>query len=190
MSRVPRFVTTTLRGVPVKPLLFLDVDGVINIFGAAPGWSEHLHSEQLIYKADNGQWVLKRVILDRRHPKLLAMLEADFQLVWATAWEGAANVLLADVLSLPELPVVRFSRSRWDGSKLHWKTRRLADYADGRPFCWIDDEATGHDAAWLAAVNPAACIQLCDPAEGLGERQVFSALHFAATHAHLQRPTV
>jgi hypothetical protein len=167
----------------MKPLCFLDVDGVLNVFRAT-GLSQDLHNEDLIYKNPaGGRWTKKPVILDRRHPQLLAMLAADFELVWGTAWEDAANQLLSELLGLEQLPVVHFYGPRYTDSPLHWKTERLAEYADGRPFCWIDDEADRHDAAWLRATNPATLVLVCDPAEGLGEKQVLAALDFAAALA-------
>ena len=39
---------------------------------------------------------------------MLADPARGFELVWATAWEDQANVLVAPVLSLLPLPVVRF----------------------------------------------------------------------------------
>jgi hypothetical protein len=44
-------------------------------------------------------------------PELLRELATRFEFVWATAWQDSASLLLAPALGLPELPVVRFSRS-------------------------------------------------------------------------------
>lgn len=53
-----------------------------------------------------------------------------------------ADRWIAPVLGLPELPFVDFGdalfQERPDG--IHWKTGPLVDYADGRPFAWVDDE--------------------------------------------------
>lgn len=41
---------------------------------------------------------------------------------------------------------------------MHWKTRPLVDWADGRSFVWVDDETTEADRAWVAARHPAPAL--------------------------------
>lgn len=168
----------------MKPICFLDVDGVINVFDAAADWNEHLYEKNLVFRNPrrNDRWAQREVILDRRHPNLLAMLAADFEIVWGTAWEEVANVALSELLGLPEIPVVDFRRTGIIAG-LHWKTRRLADWADGRPFIWIDDEARPDDVNWLSTVNPNTLVLHCDPIYGLTDRHVLAALDFAASLA-------
>nr|MDT0522815.1 hypothetical protein [Streptomyces sp. DSM 41633] len=62
----------------------------------------------------------------------------------------------APLLGLQPLAVVAWPEpSDLDGQDerdgLHWKTRALVDRAAGRPFVWVDDEATDTDRAWVAA---------------------------------------
>lgn len=168
----------------MKPICFLDVDGVLNVFDAANDWNEHLYERTLIFRNPRmrDRWTQRDVILDRRHPNLLALLAADFELVWGTAWEDLANVALSELLGLPELPVVDFLPSDV-AAGLHWKTRRLADWANGRPFVWIDDEPDAKDASWLNTVNPAAVVLRSDPTYGLTDRHVLAALDFASALA-------
>jgi hypothetical protein len=63
-----------------------------------------------------------------------------------------ANRWISPVLGLPELPFVDFGDAllsqRPDG--VHWKTGPLVDYADGRPFVWVDDEQSGLDQEYVA----------------------------------------
>lgn len=79
------------------------------------------------------------------------------ELVWATTWETEANRVLAPLLGLPQLPVVTwpepFREDEYGG--LHWKTRTLLDWSDGRPFAWLDDEITDTDRAWVEEHHPA-----------------------------------
>lgn len=162
-----------------KPLCLLDVDGVFNVFYAVLGVANphlHRHTVQIGFSE-------YRLTLDRRHRDLVAMLESAFDLVWATAWEDHANEHICQILGLPELPVIGFPRPRQYDRRLHWKTKTVAAYTAGRPFCWIDDETGGRDAEYLSAANPRSLIITCDPAEGLGEPQVFAALDFAAAVA-------
>lgn len=77
--------------------------------------------------------------------------------VWATTWEDEANAEIAPRIGLPTLPVVNWPESsdehdredQWFG--LFWKTRTLVDWADGRPFAWVDDEITDADRNWVSA---------------------------------------
>lgn len=75
--------------------------------------------------------------------------------MWATTWMDDANECLAPWLGLPPLPLVD-----WPGGGegkprgLHWKTRPLVAWADGRPFVWVDDEITDVDREWVAAHHP------------------------------------
>ncbi|WP_063046839.1 hypothetical protein [Nocardia pseudovaccinii] len=63
---------------------------------------------------------------------------------------------IAPRLGLPRLPVVSWPdpsaeqehEERWFG--LRWKTRTLVEWADGRPFAWVDDEITDADRNWVA----------------------------------------
>jgi hypothetical protein len=46
--------------------------------------------------------------------------------------------------------LTEISRSDEDG-RLHWKTRALVAWADGRSFVWVDDEIGDADRAWVSA---------------------------------------
>jgi hypothetical protein len=183
------------RGGSGKPICFLDIDGVFHLFAAAGG-SEHLYEQCVVYRNDNGYLVRKPVLLDRRHPALVADLAEDFELVWGTAWEHYGNLLMSPLLGLGELPVVEFPSRRPYGRRggRHWKTETLVEYAAGRPFCWLDDEATEHDQRWLGTACESALVIPCDPGRGLGEHEADLAQRFASgtaqpPYAHLQRPT-
>ncbi len=94
-------------------------------------------------------------------------------LVWATTWMSDANECIAPWLGLPELPVVTWPDPSDDDIRggLHWKTRPLVDWADGRPFVWVDDEITDADRSWVAAHHPGqALLHRVDPRQGLTER--------------------
>lgn len=56
-----------------------------------------------------------------------------------------ANEVLAPQLGLPQLPVVDRPDDEDATSRLHWKTRRLVEWAAGRRFVWVDDEITDAD---------------------------------------------
>jgi hypothetical protein len=134
-----------------RPLLFLDVDGPLLPFGDGP-------QRDLAGTASNSH-------LARLNPQIgprLAALPCD--LVWATTWGEEANIELAPRLGLPQLPVVNWPEpsaahereDRWFG--LHWKTRTLVAWADGRPFAWVDDEITDADRDWVSTHHPGQAI--------------------------------
>ena len=63
-------------------------------------------------------------------------------------------------LGLPALPIVGWPDEDHDElrDRLHWKTRLLVAWAEGRPFVWIDDEISDADRVWVAATYPAPAL--------------------------------
>ncbi|MFC4331659.1 HAD domain-containing protein [Streptomyces andamanensis] len=147
-----------------RPLLFLDVDGPLIPFGSsnAPPPAAALPAEP------GGNPLLDR--LDPAiGPRLLAL---GCTLVWATTWMQDANETVAPLLGLPRLPVVQWPATDPDDGPrgLHWKTRPLVEWADGRPFIWLDDEITAMDHTWVTAQHPGrSLLHRVDPARGLAD---------------------
>lgn len=128
--------------MPVKPLLFLDVDGPLNPYAAKPHRRPDGYVTHRMF-ADTGNWGKRglRVWLNPNHGEQLLAL--PFELVWATTWEDLANKHIGPHIGLPELPVVRFGLSETR------KVPALVRYAAGRPFAWVDDEITDWDLAYV-----------------------------------------
>ncbi|MER7920375.1 MULTISPECIES: HAD domain-containing protein [unclassified Streptomyces] len=148
-----------------RPILFLDVDGPLIPFGASYGSSTSVsQGNPLLDRLDPGIG-----------PRLLAL---GCHLVWATTWMEDANEAVAPRLGLPKLPVLEWLDTGADEGPrgLHWKTRPLIEWADGRPFIWVDDEISAMDRVWVAAQHPgASLLHRVDPAKGLAEAD-FSTL--------------
>lgn len=131
---------------PCKPLLLVDVDGVISLFGfpsnrcPAGNWMIVDGTPHLISAAAAGH---------------LQTLGADFELAWCTGWEEKANEYLPAVLGLPgELPVLSFDRNPGRGHA-HWKLAAIEAFAGPRrPLAWVDDALNEACHAW-AAERPA-----------------------------------
>ena len=59
-------------------------------------------------------------------------------------------------MNWPEPSTAHEREDQWFG--LHWKTRTLVAWADGRPFAWVDDEITDADRDWVSTHHSAQAI--------------------------------
>lgn len=153
-----------------RPLLLLDVDGVLNPY-AAPDCPDGF--TEFAFFAGEGP-----VRLCDRHAEWLSDLAGAFELAWATGWGPHANVLLAPFLGLPELPVVYFPPAPFLPQE---KVPAIASFADGRAAVWIDDMLTPEAYAWADDRTDPTLLISADPAEGLVRSMVDEALSWAAT---------
>lgn len=126
-----------------RPVLFVDVDGVISLFGFSPDVREMpgpLH------------WIegVAHCIPEAAGERLIRLAER-FELVWSTGWEQRANLHLPAVLGLPfgDLPSLTFGGRAVFGSS-HWKLDAMSAYAGDRPAAWIDDNLDEPCQAWAA----------------------------------------
>ncbi|HVY77175.1 MAG TPA: hypothetical protein VG898_01570 [Solirubrobacterales bacterium] len=113
-----------------RPILAVDIDGVISLFGSEQE-PDRTHTQfQLV---DGVPHLLSLPAGDR-----LRRLSEHFELTWASGWEDKANFYLPTILGLPELPHVSFDVAARAGGA-HWKLGPLEEFAGGRPLAWIDD---------------------------------------------------
>jgi hypothetical protein len=125
-----------------RPILAVDVDGVISLFGFDGPLNEAPGRFHLI----DG---VAHCISDVAGRELLRLADV-YELVWATGWEERANDRLPLLLGLPtELPVLTFDgRARFGTA--HWKLEALDEYSGDRPLAWIDDSLDESCHAWAA----------------------------------------
>ena len=155
-----------------RPILFLDVDGVISLFGFSPGDGQlpgPLH------------WIdgVAHCIPDDVGARLVTLAER-FELVWATGWEERANEHLPLILKLPfrHLPCLSFDGRAVFGSA-HWKVEAIDEYAGDRPAAWVDDNIDETCIEWAEGREAATLIVETSSSVGLTDEHVSQLLRWA-----------
>ncbi len=155
-----------------QPVLFVDVDGVISLFGFPPGLSE---------APGPFHWVdgVAHCIAVDCGPHLRRLAER-FELVWATGWEEKANEYLPFILELPfrDLPVLSFA-GRAEFGSAHWKLEAIDEYAGDRPAAWIDDSLDDECHEWARKRGAPTLLIETDPATGMSDEHVEELLAWA-----------
>lgn len=143
-----------------RPILFVDVDGVISLFGFAPDAGKlpgPLH------------WIdgVAHCIPEHIGERLITLAER-FELVWATGWEERANDHLPYLLKLPfrDLPCLSFDGRAVFGSA-HWKVEAIDEYAADRPAAWIDDNLNEDCHRWARERGAPTLLVETSPSAGL-----------------------
>jgi hypothetical protein len=146
-----------------KPVLAVDVDGVISLFGF----------DDPIIDAPGEFHLIDGIAhcISRQAGERLVRLSQHYELVWATGWEERANDHLPLLLGLPELPYLTFGRDARFGTA-HWKLDAIGSYAGHRPLAWIDDSFDESCYEW-ASSRPAPTLLLkAESSRGLVEGHV------------------
>jgi hypothetical protein len=146
------------------PLLLIDVDGVISLFGydhAAPPAGRYQLVDGIAH------------FLSSTAGEHLRRLAGRFELAWCTGWEEKANDYLPLALGLPgPLPHVVFDPEDRP-AYAHWKLGGIDRHVEAsRPLAWIDDAHDDGCRSWAAARPGPTLLITTDPAVGLTEREV------------------
>jgi hypothetical protein len=157
-----------------KPLLFVDVDGVISLFGFSPSRDE---APGPFHWIDGVAHCIAPETGD-----LLGRLAERFDLVWATGWEQKANEYLPFILKLPfrELPCLTFGGHAVFGSS-HWKLDAIAAYAGSRPAAWIDDNMDDACKLWALSRDAPTLLVETQSAAGIRGEHVDELIAWADT---------
>jgi hypothetical protein len=126
-----------LFGKSDKPILAVDIDGVVSLFG--------FEQPPEPARANSGEFPGEFHLIDGMlhcismpAGQRLNRLAEHYKLIWASGWEDRANDHLPGILGVPELPYLTFDGRAQFGTA-HWKLDALDAYAGDRPLAWIDD---------------------------------------------------
>jgi hypothetical protein len=142
-----------------RPLLLLDIDGVISLFGFDPA------------RRPSGRFIAVDGIphfLSADAAEHVLALAADYELVWCSGWEEKADEHLPLALGLPSrLPHLAFALEA-AGRRRHWKLDAIDGFAGPhRPLAWVDDAHDETCQAWATARAAPTLLVATDPATGL-----------------------
>jgi Swiss Army Knife RNA repair-like protein len=156
-----------------KPLLFLDIDGVLALRpppgSLPPGAWEPLGPTSTYVSADAGAFIRR--------------LAEGFDIVWASDWEELANPFFRKRLGLEDdLPTLTFEEEA-DSKSKDWKVGRLDEMAADRPLAWVDGTTDRAHTRWAAKRAVPTLVLQTDPATGLTEDHVADLLDFAESVA-------
>jgi hypothetical protein len=159
-----------------KPVLLVDIDGVISLFGFSPD------------ECPPGTWHLVEGIahfLSSTAAAHLHELAQSFDLVWCSGWEERADEHLPALLGVPVLPHLSFDRNVGGGpvSHAHWKLAAIEAHAGDRPLAWIDDALDDACERWAAGRGAPTLLVRTDPKVGLTREQVARLREWAGSFA-------
>jgi hypothetical protein len=157
-----------------KPLLLVDIDGVLSLFGFQSDSRPHgdwLNVEGIVH------------LISASASEHLHRLAGSFDLVWCSGWEEKANEHLLGALVLPaELPFLTFTAQV--GAERHWKLDAIDAHAGDRPLAWVDDAHDDSCRDWASSRTAPTLLVTTDPAAGL------TAAHVAALELWADRLAV
>jgi Swiss Army Knife RNA repair-like protein len=164
---------------PRRPILFVDVDGVISLFGFPAG---HQEFPGPFHWIDGVAHCIPAEAGER-----LERLASRYELVWATGWEEKANEYLPFILGLStrELPCLVFDGRAVFGSA-HWKLDAIEKFAGDRPAAWIDDNLDEDCQTWAVGRDAPTLLVQTESAVGLTNDHVERLLAWADEVASAQ----
>jgi len=125
-----------------KPLLFLDVDGVISLTplrGAAPPGHWHQVGFAQAYVSEGAG-------------ERIRALASRYEIIWATGWGQGANTHFGPLLGLEaDFPVLAFGHDAMSGAtslSADWKIKAVDWTAGAHAVAWVDDNISRRQERW------------------------------------------
>ncbi|HTA36477.1 MAG TPA: HAD domain-containing protein [Solirubrobacteraceae bacterium] len=166
-----------------KPLLLIDIDGVISLFGgpALGGAPDGRSADEAAGSFHSIDGMLH--FLSATAAAHLLDLAPHFELVWCSGWEERADEHLPHLLGLPPgLPHLRFERAV-GRANAHWKLDAIDAYAGERALAWIDDALGPACREWADARRAPTLLVETKPERGLTAPERDLLVAWAQTHA-------
>ncbi len=153
-----------------QPILAVDIDGVISIFGFDEPPDRSLARFEMV---DGVMHCISLPAGER-----LRRLADHYELLWASGWEDKANYYLPLALGLPELPHLSFDGAARFGTA-HWKLGPLDAYCHGRALAWIDDNLDESCYEWARKRPEPTLLVPTEPERGLDEAETEALIAWA-----------
>lgn len=153
-----------------KPLLGVDIDGVISIFADGAGLQPG--SEPTARAGGRFEYLLIDGIphcISIAAGERIERLAGHYELFWASGWEDRANDHLPNLIGIPELPYLKLNGTPDDEE--HWKLGPIAEYAGNRPLAWIDDNFDQSCFDWAESREAPTLLVPTEPEHGFEEAQ-------------------
>lgn len=155
--------------VDQRPVLLLDIDGVLNLYGRADCPAGY---QQVILFPDDPEPAMVSTL----HGQWLREAARQYELTWASAWGHQANELLGPLLHLDPMPFVSMPPAPFAPEL---KVPAIDAHLCGRPAAWIDDVFPAGTREWAEHRQQSTLLIQTDPTEGLQRRHIDEVLHWA-----------